>query len=374
MKNLFLLFCIVSFIAFSCDSKSSNLNLIPEVKKVIIPISSDQLNSYQVYSNYKESNNNKLIGYNGARHSLDYFDLDNSKVVKSENLTFDGPNGIGTVESIFWHNSDSIFMFERGKIHIVKEGGQKVNTIDLYDLFTGKDLGEPIFNFYFKLNYRGKEKLIYFFLVHHGLSTKEKANAPLVASLNIETLQIQALPIKHTKHYQEIEGRVGFINYLGFQDFMADKMIFNFQYESTLFSLNEKSNEIAESSSHEMKFTPELFSMEDPLAFDLHAIDNPHFLTVIPDRWRNLIYRGTWDSPDKSLAEHGFTEKAISISVFDSNMSFISKFSLPNYTYQINNWFVNENGLYLNFAHPKNEKLTEDFLIFHIFQFDQMDK
>jgi hypothetical protein len=152
---------MVSVIAFSCDSKSSDLQLSPEVTLVSIPISAKQLNSYQVYSNYQEKNTNKLLGYNGSRHSLDYFDLDNSKVVKSENLTFDGPNGIGTIESIFWHNSDSIFMFERGKIHIIKEGGQKINTINLYDLFIGKDLGEPIFNFYFMIirNHTSKDKL-----------------------------------------------------------------------------------------------------------------------------------------------------------------------------------------------------------------------
>ncbi|MDI1323581.1 MAG: DUF4221 family protein [Algoriphagus sp.] len=365
--------CILLFFVISCNSKSADLNMTPDIETVSIPISSDQLNSYQVYSSYNERNTNKLIGYNGARHSLDYFDLDNSKVLKSENLNHDGPNGIGTIESIYWHNSDSIFMFERGKIHIVKEGGKKTNTINLYDLFTGKDLGEPICNYYFKLNYRESEKLIYFFLVQHGSSPEEKSSLPLVASVNIETLSVRALPITHSKHYKEIEGRVGFITYLGFQDFMADEMIYNFQYESTLFSLNDKSNDTLESKSHEMKFIPELLSQEDPSAFDLHAIDNPHFLTPIPDNWRNLIYRGTWDSPDKSLAEHGFTEKAMSISVFDSKMSFISKFSLPNYTYQINNWFVNENGLYLNLAHPKNEKLTEEFLVFHVFQFDQID-
>ena len=374
MKNLFFLFCCVSVIAFSCDLKFSNLNLTPEVKRVIIPISSDQLNSYQVYSNYKESNANKLVGYNGTRHSLDYFDLDNSKVLKSENLNQDGPNGMGTIESLYWHNSDSIFMFERGKIHIVKEGGQKINTINLYDLFTGKDLGEPICNFYFKLKYSESEKLIYFFLVHHGLSPEEKASLPLVASVNIESLAVRALPITHSKHYKDIDGKVGFITYLGFQDLIVDEMIYNFQYESTLFSLNEKTDEKLESKSHEMKFIPELLSLEDPGAFDLHAIDNPHFLTPIPDKWRNFIYRGMWDSPDNSLAEHGFTEKTMSISVFDGEMSFISKFSLPNYTYQINNWFVNENGLYLNFAHPKNENLTEEFLIFDVFQFDQIDE
>jgi hypothetical protein len=126
-----------------------------------------------------------------------------------------------------------------------------------------------------------------------------------------------------------------------------------------------------ESKIHELKFTPELPDLEDPNAFDQHAIDNPHFLTPIPDNYRNLIYRGVWDSPDKSLPESGFTEKKISIAVFDSNLSHISSYSLPNYTYQINNWFVNENGLYLNYAHPRNEKVSEEFLVFHVFRFDQ---
>lgn len=369
MKNYFLLAFLVSLLIFSCDSSPSNLQLIPEVTRLSIPISANQLNSYQVYSNYQEKNTNKLLGYNGSRHSLDYFDLDNSTVIKSENLNREGPNGIGTIESIYWHSADSIFMFERGKIHIVEEGGKKINTIDLYELFADENIGEPICNYYFKLNYQENKKSIYFFLLQHGSNPQEKASLPVVASLNIETLEINALPIRHTKHYQEIEGKVGFINYLGFQNFMSGDMIYNFQYESTLFSLSEEDNEIRQSRSHEMKITPELLSI-DPSAFDLHAIDNPHFLTPIPDNWRNLIYRGTWDSPDSSSPEHGFTEKEISISVFDSHMSFISTFSLPNYTYQINNWFVNENGLYLNVAHPKNENLTEDFLVFHVFQFD----
>lgn len=336
----------------------------------MIPISSNQLNSYQVLSNYSERSTDKLIAYNNVKHSLDYFDLDNSKVLKSENLFYEGPNGLGTIESIYWHNSDSIFMYERGKVHILKEGGQKVNSIDLYELFTGKNLGEPVCNFYFKLNFLENEKLIFFSLIHHGVSLEERAALPLVASLNIETLEVKPLYIRHTKHYKKVSGNVGFITYLGFQDFMKDRMIYNFQYESTLFAQNVLNQEKSESKVHEMKFTPELLEMEN---IDQHAIDNPHFLTPIPDNYRNLVYRGIWDSPDTSLSVSGFTEKKVSISVFDSDLNLISNYRLPNYTYQINNWFVNENGLYLNYAHPKNEKASEEYLVFDVFQFGQVE-
>lgn len=369
MRTLKLSIIPIIFI-ISCNSKPIKLELIPEIKDVVIPITSDQLSSYQVLSSYSDDGTEKLIAYNGSKHSLDYFDLDNSKVLKSENLFFEGPNGVGAIESIYWHNSDSIFAYERGKVHVLNESGQKVNSFDLYHLFSDKNLGDPVCNFYFKLKYHQKQKLIFFSLIHHGESLEERAALPLVASLNIETLEVKPLSIRHTEHYKKVSGNVGFITYLGFQDFMGDRMIYNFQYESTLLSLNGVNKEKSESKVHEMKFTPELLALDN---IDEHAIENPHFLTPIPDNYRNLVYRGIWDSPDPSLPESGFTEKKISISVFDSDLNLISNYSLPNYTYQINNWFVNENGLYLNYAHPRNQKVSENYLVFHIFQFGQVE-
>jgi hypothetical protein len=356
------------FVTSACDPKSKQVNFQPDIEMISIPISEVYLNSYQVLDSYSENGVNKLIAYNPSRHALDYFDLDEAIALKSINLSLDGPNGVGRIESIYWHNSDSIFLYERGKVHLLKEGGEKSTSYDLYGLFNGKNLGEPVCNFYFKLNYLAKEKLIFFSLIHHGANLEERSNLPLVASVNIATLEVKALPISHTNHYKKVGGNVGFITYLGFHSFMKNQMIYNYQYESSLFSFNPKNQAGTSSISHEDKYTPELIDLEN---IDQHAIDNPHFLTPIPDNYRNLIYRGTWDSPDPSLNESGFTEKKISISVFDSELSLLSKFDLPNYTYQINNWFVNKNGLYLNYAHPRNEKVSEDFLVFHVFQFDK---
>lgn len=87
MRTLKLSIIPIIFI-ISCNSKPIKLELIPEIKDVVIPITSDQLSSYQVLSNYSDDGTEKLIAYNGSKHSLDYFDLDNSKVLKSENLFF----------------------------------------------------------------------------------------------------------------------------------------------------------------------------------------------------------------------------------------------------------------------------------------------
>jgi len=89
----------------------------------------------------------------------------------------------------------------------------------------------------------------------------------------------------------------------------------------------------------------------------------------MPDKWRNLVYRFKWNKPSVKNNERGFLDKQLSVEVFDQNLRFISEILLPDYKYQINNFFVNENGLYINVAHPKNPNLSDDFLSFHLYKF-----
>jgi hypothetical protein len=367
MNKYLVLLC---FLSFACDRKEEASELAFEQFRISIPISSDQLNSYQEFSVYK-TENNRMLGYNYLRHTLDFFDLDEQIVERSQSLASDGPNALGQIQSLYWHNEDSIFMYERGKLHIVTSKGEKVDSIDLYEVYGNLDLGEPVCNFYFKLNYVKEIKEVLFFMVKPTLESKGKSNLSLITSLAVENKEVKLLPIKHTEHFENLNGHVGFIAYLGFSGFLNEKMIYNFQYESPLYAYSPIGDVIDQSSIHEEKKINELLTQEDSEVFDRHAIENPHFLSPVPDPWKNLIYRFTWGAPVPNLGENGFTEKSSSISVFDSELNLIQEFSLPSYTYQINNWFVNENGLYLNVAHPKNETVSEDFLVFDLFKFKE---
>ena len=367
MNKCLVLLC---FLLFACNRKEVSTELNFEQERISIPIYSEQLNSYQEFSVYK-TENNRMVGYNHLRHTLDFFDLDNQKVERSQSLVSDGPNGLGQIQSLYWHNEDSIFMYERGKLHIVSSKGKKVETYDLYEIYGNLNLGEPVCNFYFKLNYSKETKEVYFFMVNPSVELQDKSDLNLITSLSIENKTVKILPIKHSDHFKNLNGQVGFITYLGFSGFLEDKMIYNFQYESPIYSYSPVDSKIDQSRIHEEKKINELLTQEDSEVFDRHAIENPHFLSPVPDPWKNLIYRFTWGAPDPSLVDNGFTEKSSSISVFDSELNLIQEFSLPSYTYQINNWFVNENGLYLNVAHPKNETVSEDFLVFDLFKFKE---
>jgi hypothetical protein len=336
-----------------------------------IPIVAENLNSYDVYHAYSEGNQLMLLAYNKGRHSLDYFSLEEGRFVKALSLEHQGPNGIGQVGSLFHHNKDSIFMFERGALRIANSEGVVVDSFKLFELFDIAQDGEPVVNFYFKLNYDPNTKNVLFYL--NSPQSSSVSGSAKIGSLNIDSRTVERLPIYHTDYHKSINGRVGFVTYLGFYDYFKGKLLYNFQYESSLFLYDLNSGEtefVSGNGASKPKFIPAVPASDAFEVFNQHALDNIHYLTVIPDKWRGLVYRINWGGPG-DYEEAGFTEKKQSISVFDEELNFLQEFSLPDHTYQINNWFVNEKGLHLNKAHPKYENMDEEHLIFDIINFKQ---
>lgn len=339
-----------------------------------IPLHDTHSNSYQIFHSYHEEGVNKLVTYNDKVHGLIFFDLDAAKIISDTTLEVYGPNAIGTINSLYFHNSDSIFLYERGKLHIANTEGQVVDSFNLYEMFDVARMGEPTFNYYFKLHYNANTKNVLFYLMQHAALANDKAEAPKIGVLNIKTKRVKLLPISHTEYFKSIEGRTGFLSNIGFHNYWNGEVLYNFQYESKLFRYNletGKSNMAIGTLNDKPSYVKALPATDDPEVFEKHAVENTHFLAVIPDKWRGLVYRFNWLPPNPAFENGSWTEKSTSISIFDKDLNFLEEYTLPDHTYQINNWFVNENGLYLDFAHPKNEHQKEDFLTFHIINFEK---
>lgn len=354
---------LICTILLGCSNKKSDSFIDPYIEKIVIPIDENYLNYYQVWQNFEFENKQKLIAYNNKRHSLDFFDLSNKKVIGQVLLESDGPNAVGSINSLYYHNQDSVFIYERGKLHIINDLGEKRHTFSLYDFFDAGVNGEPICNYYFKLYYEANTKSVPFYLLYHNIEQDEKSNKPLVGKLNIEDGSVKFLPIFHTKFFKRHSNQVGYITYLGFNGNMKEDFLYNFQYQSTIFLL-EKNGELL--LSDDSKTISPLIDVNE---IDSHAILNTHYLTPIYDQWRELIYRFNWDSPKSNDKSVEFIDKGISLDIYNNKLKKITHLNLPQYTYQINNWFVNSKGLYMNVAHPSNPNLGEDELVFHLFDF-----
>jgi len=358
-----LVFAYILSTAFSCSQDFQNQDLAIDVERIKIPISENELNSYYVYSSYYQKGE-RLITYNGTKHSLNFFDLEKREVIKNTPLERQGPNGLGNLEALLWVSEDSVFAYERGLLYLFNEDGEVRKKYELYEDYQNEGLGEPVLNFYFKLNFDKENKTIYFFQIPMNLAQSEKVGIPLVSTFNIATTEVTALPIYHSDFFDDINGDTGFLSYTGFIGFLDDKMIYNRQYESELYSYQDGITRKSET--HENRRVRPLASTNEDI--DSHAISETHFLSPIPDNYRKLIYRPQWGPPLAERPEKGFLDKTMKLSIFNEQLNLIYESSLPSYTYSINNWFVNSNGLYINVAHPRNTKISEDYLIFDVFK------
>ncbi|MDN3205097.1 DUF4221 family protein [Algoriphagus sediminis] len=356
-----LLFILI--LLFSCSKDFQNQDLTIDVERIQIPISENELNSYYVYSSYHQKGE-KLITYNRTKHSFDFFDLEKQTVLRNVLLERQGPNGIGNLEALLWVAEDSVFAYERGLLYLLDEDGQVREKYELYKAYQNENLGEPVLNFYFKLNFNKEDETIYFFQIPMNLTQSEKVGIPLVSTLNISTMEVNTLPIYHSDFFGEINGDAGFLSYTGFTGFLGDKMIYNRQYESELYSYQDGTT--MKSEIHENKRVRPLASTNEDI--DSHAINETHFLSPIPDNYRKVIYRPQWGPPPTDQPEKGFMDKTMKLSIFNDQLNLNYESSLPSYTYSINNWFVNSNGLYINVAHPGNTNSSEDYLVFDIFR------
>ena len=373
-KFLYLILLFHCFI-YSCERADSVSGVLKSsIESVFIPLHVTHSNSYQIIHSYHEEGVNKLITYNDIVHGLIFFDLDAAKVLADTPLEVDGPNAIGKINSLYFHNSDSIFLYERGKLHIANSEGHLVDSFNLFELFDVEKVGEPNLNFYFKLIYNSVSKTVLFNLTQHFSTAKGKGDDSKIAALYINTKKVRLLPIRHTDYFKTIDGRTGYLSYIGFQDYFNGEVLYNFQYESSLYLHNLEKGKTKSASgtlSEKPSYVQPIAATDDPEIFEKHALENTHYLAVIPDKWRGLVYRFNWLSPNPAFENGSWTEKSTSISIFDKDLKFLEEYTLPDHTYQINNWFVNENGLYLDFAHPKNEHQKEDFLTFHIINFEK---
>ena len=360
MKD-YILFIIIALV-FSCSTPTNEGTLVIDMEKIQIPIDENFLNTYQIWDPFYENEESRLMAYNEKRHSFDLFSLDEKSILNQVKLEREGPNGIDKVDGLDYHNEDSIFLYSRGKLYISSLDGKISKVHSLYELFNFDGGGEPSINFYFKLRYQPVSKSIAFFIVYHNADQKSKGNLPLVSLLNLETLKTNYLPIYHSDFFKRNEGNVGFVTYLGFNDFLDGNMIYNFQYQSNIFCLSTEGNL---NKGKEVKHILPLINLDN---IDSHAINNTHYLSPIPDPWRKFIYRFNWEAPIKGK-EISFLEKKTSLTVFDSKLKKLQNYSLPDYTYQINNWFVTKKGLFLNVAHPAKPDLQENILEFDVISF-----
>jgi hypothetical protein len=360
LKNLMKYWTVLIVLLISCSQKKEEEKLMSyEVSIIKIPIFPPLLNSYMIYDNYTENEKNWFVGYNDINHSLDFFDLDQQLYIKKVELAREGPNGVGNLLDFKVVNSDSLILYEFGRLHFMNESHQLKRTVELGEYF---HIGQPIYNFYFKMILDDKRKKIFFYLRNNS----EQLDQHKIGFYNLNKEVFEPLEIGHNEYYKKSNGNLGFISYLGSHGLWNNSLLFNYQYESSLYLYDFDKSKLSHYSGVRGPDPYKVEPLRNQDDFERHALTNSHFLTPVPDLDRRLIYQLVWGPPKTS---DQFVDKTISLKIFDENLTLKEDILLPDRTYQINNTFVNKNGLHLNPEHPLNGKTSENWLVFHVYSF-----
>jgi len=128
-----------AIVVISCSGSQESNNLSILVDTLHIPISSRQLSTYYTSTSFTTSEGaDCFVGYNHTAHSLDFFDLNQGRFIRSLQLEYEGPNGIPSFGS-FAANKDWIAIISGNTIiYLLDHQGQVIHKV-LFDQIEGAD-------------------------------------------------------------------------------------------------------------------------------------------------------------------------------------------------------------------------------------------
>ncbi len=370
----YLVFFLLLYSIFSCKEATylkSNVYAQDSVSlkttSIRIEIDSSLLPSYDVFYVYSDPKKEYFYGYNRYYHTLDIFDLDELKFDFHIQLERQGPNGIGDVEGFFILSKDSIFIFSRHFLAVMNHEGYFLTKIQLTKIGDYKQFGELGVNPHFKAEYIQKMGK---FLLYSFYPEKMRLSGPIITSLDFNSRKLYQLPIYNSVYHDDVEGELGFITYLNKFYVNDELLVYNFQYESNVYTYNLLTGE-KKSYGGKSRFSPGLVTpvnKKNPDHWERHAVENPHYFHILFDPLKKMYYRFHWGMVNYS--DNGrfnsFIDKPLYLMIFNEKFEIIGEIKLPDYKYKLHSWTITNNGILISKAHPMSKDLNENFLEFDL--------
>ena len=234
------------------DDKLENIGL--KIDSIAIPVD-NILTYYDIFDKYDYNNEFIYTGYDQKRHSINFINLSNEKVLKTVSLNKEGPQGIGEISGIHCQSKDSIFAISLNNIYLYlfDSNGKiqrkwPINDKDVqhekFYRFNVFSLSKPN-AFHFSTG--NKSIYIRNFYYEKSPSTEPKEyfrNANLLGKLDLFENAPSLIPIEYSSTLKD-----NYVGYLDDPDFVfidekdsLKKVIYTFPATADIFSYDMKSN------------------------------------------------------------------------------------------------------------------------------------
>ena len=362
-------------LCFSCKkSVNDNKNVLDFTsKKISIPITYNELSSYNDSDIFQADGCDYFIGYNNNTHAFDIFDLRNNKKYKSIKLEYQGPHGtsVGNIAAnknyiavidkniiinIFNHEGKKIHKFFFNIIYDLEvaesEDGSEIKSMDGYAIGPS----EISFGNYVRKMILTEDNI----LVLPAFPFQKRASPGyydqfklLFIDLNKENPEPIQLNVKYPDNFKE--------KFYGDFDipqitYINERLVYSFPVSNEIFMMNEDSTfssvklDLKSDMSKITDISMVHYSDYGGRRFDYFFHATRFFLPVY-DSDRELYYityKNQTDPGGEDIEEAGILRHSkYFLSVFDKDFTYLYSIKLPNFIKPI--YDITDQGIYFSY-------------------------
>lgn len=302
------------------------------------------LQSYSCTTHWKTDSVDYIVGYNHFEHALDCFDVTNGEMVRSIPLHREGVDGVvDKICSMFPFSDDFIWVYDHVHFYLLDSDGEVHQKIawNEYDSVI-IEANHAMHTAQFVYNQMSASLLFpirkndRFYIYEWSLETEEVINEYLLFP--------SVYNLKGDKKFANMDApNVKFLN---------DKVVYNYPYESTIYTLDLKTGEqlmYGGASQYTANVADECSDWNDYSKWERHGITNTHFYDVMYMPDLNLYVRlhlgGVDIDTNKSLSELG-DSRVLYLMLFDHEFNIVGEYKLKEKTYNyFTGWCTLSNGL-----------------------------
>lgn len=372
--NLFIFILLNLLIFSSCKEKRENNNTyyLTKTKDLTLNIDNNTEPYIRALFPYTDKKGHKYISFqNGFKNQIIFYNIQTKDLAFKINLDIEGDNGVGFFLGYYINNLDSIYLtgLHTPEIFCVNNKGEVSQKI-----YYGKTDDNITLNTFVSISFFHQPitKINNKLFILSECNRWQKPN-PVSAIIDLETEKVNNLPFNYPKFKgaNNTKKNAGIELYFS-RSFNENEFIYSFFYDEYIYvsSIDHKNIKKIKAKS---KYIDKIVMPNDFNETLKSICENPNYGNLLYDKFRDVYYRVCYpktkiDKNENYMELWDFGRKVFSIMILDNNFNIIGETIFPEYTYNSNLMFIDDEGLYISENHYKNPNYDENKLIFRLFK------
>lgn len=319
--------------------------------------------SPQTFSEFSHRLNTKgeieMVAYNASAHALEWYNIDEGKMIKRLYLELEGPDGVNPVSmtsgGLYFHNPDSVFYYTSDIIafYTINMNDGQITKLDFAASFLNESQVRPHIDQSARLYYSKASDKIPFINMYMGNSD----NGIDMCVFDMKLKKFSLITIPHTESNKNAM-EFGFLNMINISRPVGKKFFINFLYSGKTYMLLADENKLSQI----IEYPDTDHSLYHPDNDDgnIHALKSVWYHSIEKlneDFFIRIVWEGAEHNP---MIRYPMLEKRHALQVFNPEFKLLATLPLESGFISPWMWFVENGAIYFHCAHPSYKQKNEN--------------